>query len=575
VVPIARVDPVSLDRRLRSRTVATEGVEEQWSANEAEAILHQLANAFISSNDLFRENPEVRSARLRARFRSGKALAEAETVAAEFDLEHQEPGLLSVDAAGTIHSAGGAACAMLGLGEGRLIGSPLSRHFVGAAPTSSGRFSALRADGSTLDVAVTLARLPDSELSLFVLTDITEERARAQASKRAEARYRTLVEQIPAVTFMASLEDGDNELYIGPQIESLLGYTQKEWLDDPVLWFHRMHPEDQGRWNAEFARGCAVGGPFRADCRFFARDGRTVWVHGEARVVRDEDGRPLFIQGVAFDITDIKDAEERLRQAQEALVRTEKLAAIGRLAASIGHELRNPLAAIRNAWYYLDRRVIHAPQAQSDKRIQQFSKVITTEIDRCAKIIGELLDFSRERAIFRAPTAAHELVQSALSVVVKPAEAIVLINLVSKDLPVPNVDADQFRQVLVNLLQNAVEAVDPLTGRVEVRASVDTSELTLRVIDNGKGMSEDVRARIFEPLYTTKLRGTGLGLAIVEAIIKRHDGRISVASVQNGGTTFTIVIPLSEASHGPAPELGGAADMRMSGAKSDPAEPAL
>jgi signal transduction histidine kinase len=154
-------------------------------------------------------------------------------------------------------------------------------------------------------------------------------------------------------------------------------------------------------------------------------------------------------------------------------------------------------------------------------------------------------------------------VQSALAVIVKPAESIELANHVSKDLPVPNVDADQFRQVLVNLLQNAVEAVDLQSGRVEVRASVGPAELTLRVIDNGKGMSEDVRARIFEPLYTTKLRGTGLGLAIVEGIVKRHDGRISVASVQNGGTTFTIVIPIGEASLGPTPMLGGAADLRQ------------
>jgi len=553
---------LSFDRRVRSHTVATEGVEAQWTANEAEAILLQLANAFISTNQQLAQTGAC-AAPARLQTRPSTALVQdAEFPATESELTQREPAILSADAQGTVRSVGGAACAMFGMDEPSLVGGPLSRHFVGAPPKDSGRFRALRADGSTLEVLVTVASLPGSELSLFVLQDVSEQRARTQASKRAEARYRTLVEQIPAVTFMASLEDGGNELYIGPQIESLLGYTQKEWLDDPVLWFHRMHPEDQARWNAEFARGCAVGGPFRADCRFFARDGRTVWVHGEARVVRDEQGRPMFIQGVAFDITELKSAEERLRHAQEALVRTEKLAAIGRLAASIGHELRNPLAAIRNAWYYLDRRVIHAPEAQTDKRIQLFSQVITTEIDRCAKIIGELLDFSRERPIFRAPTAAHELVQSALAVVVKPADTIALLNHVSKDLPVPNVDADQFRQVLVNLLQNAVEAVDPHSGRVEVRASVDAGELTLRVVDNGKGMSEDVRTRIFEPLYTTKLRGTGLGLAIVEGIVKRHDGRISVASVQHGGTTFTIVIPLGEASLGPAPELGGAADLR-------------
>ncbi|HKO46105.1 MAG TPA: ATP-binding protein [Polyangiaceae bacterium] len=546
---------MSLTRDIHSQTIASEGRPEQWSPNEAEAILLQLANAFITSNQLLREHPEAR------RGTPPNEANEAESTDSDADISPTEAGILSADARGIVFGVAGAACAMLGLGEQALIGSPLARHFV-APPTTSGRASLLRADGSTLEVSVTLARLPGSELSLLVLEDITERRARAQASKRAEARYRTLVEQIPAVTFMASLEDGDNDIYIGPQIESLLGYTQKEWLDDPVLWFHRMHPEDQGRWNAEFARGCAVGGPFRADCRFFARDGRTVWVHGEARVVRNNVGRPLFIQGVAFDITDLKDAESRLRQAQETLVRTEKLAAIGRLAASIGHELRNPLAAIRNAWYYLDRRLIQAPEAQTDKRVQQFSKVITSEIDRCAKIIGELLDFSRERAIYRAPTPVRELVQSALDVVVKPATTIMLLNHVSEDLPVPNVDADQCRQVLVNLLQNAAEAVDPQSGRVEVRASVASGELSLLVIDNGKGMSEDVRARIFEPLYTTKLRGTGLGLAIVEGIVKRHGGRISVSSVLLGGTTFAIVLPLGEASLEPAPDMGGAAELR-------------
>jgi PAS domain S-box-containing protein len=548
-----------VERGIRSQTVATEGLDEHWSANEAEAILHQLANAFISSNQMFRVNPEVRGARARhTKSRHGEEAAKVD------DTPFRESGVLTVDALGLVRGVGGAASRLLSLPESALIGTPVSRYLVGGAPERSQRALGIRADGTTFDLAVTVAALTGSDLTVLAFADLSEERAQAQASKRAEARYRTLVEQIPAVTFMASLEEGDNEIYIGPQIESLLGYTQKEWLDDPVLWFHRMHPDDQERWNAEFARGCAVGGPFRADCRFFARDGRTVWVHGEARVVRDADGRPLFIQGVAFDITDIKAAEERLREAQETLVRTEKLAAIGRLAASIGHELRNPLAAIRNAWFYLDRRVIQSPEALTDKRIQQFSQVISNEIDRCAKIIGELLDFSRERAIYRAPTPAHQLVQGALDVVVKPSESIVLVNCVSEDLPVPNLDADQFRQVLVNLLQNAAEAVDPQTGRVEVRASDDGGELTLVVADNGKGMSEEVRARIFEPLYTTKLRGTGLGLAIVDGIIKRHGGRISVASAPSQGTTFSIIIPFGEASLGPTPDMGGAADIRRS-----------
>jgi PAS domain S-box-containing protein len=135
----------------------------------------------------------------------------------------------------------------------------------------------------------------------------TEERLRA-----AEARFATLVEQIPAVTFMAVLGEGENEMYVSPHVEQLLGYTQEEWLSDPFLWYNRLHPEDRPLWNQEFARGCYTGGPFRAECRFRARDGRIVWVHGEARLVRDEQGRPQFLQGVAFDITESKDAQKLL-----------------------------------------------------------------------------------------------------------------------------------------------------------------------------------------------------------------------------------------------------------------------
>lgn len=134
-----------------------------------------------------------------------------------------------------------------------------------------------------------------------------EERLRA-----AEARFKMLVEQIPAVTFMAVLGEGLNEIYVSPHIEQMLGYTQEEWLSDPFLWYWRLHPDDRGIWNEEFARGCRTGGPFRADCRFLARDGSVVWVHGEARLLKDDLGRPMFLQGVAFDITEIKRAQEML-----------------------------------------------------------------------------------------------------------------------------------------------------------------------------------------------------------------------------------------------------------------------
>ena len=167
--------------------------------------------------------------------------------------------------------------------------------------------------------------------------DFIDGGASAETRLRAvEARFRTLVEQIPAVTFMAVLGEGKNEIYVSPHIEQMLGFTQDEWLENPSLWYWQLHPDDRLIWNDEFARGCRTGGPFRAECRFLARDGRTVWVHGEARLARDAEGRPLFLQGVAFDITESKRAQ--LVLVDEAVRRTkieEELAIAKRVQTSI------------------------------------------------------------------------------------------------------------------------------------------------------------------------------------------------------------------------------------------------
>jgi PAS domain S-box-containing protein len=152
----------------------------------------------------------------------------------------------------------------------------------------------------------------------------------------AEARFRTLVEQIPAVTFMAVLGEGQNEIYVSPHIENMLGYTQTEWLENPFLWYERLHPQDRKLWNEEFTRGVQTGGPFRAECRFVARNGNIVWVHGEARLVRDAIGRPQFLQGVAFDITETKQAQEvLLTNAVRTAKAEEELAIARRVQTSI------------------------------------------------------------------------------------------------------------------------------------------------------------------------------------------------------------------------------------------------
>ena len=128
-----------------------------------------------------------------------------------------------------------------------------------------------------------------------------------------EARYRALLEQIPAVVFMAYLDRGISEAYVSPQIEASLGYSREEWLENPVRWYQHIHPDDKQRWSLEAAEMFLSGKPLRSAYRVIARDGRVIWFHCDAKMMRREDGRPWFIHGVAFDISDLKHVEEELQ----------------------------------------------------------------------------------------------------------------------------------------------------------------------------------------------------------------------------------------------------------------------
>lgn len=129
-----------------------------------------------------------------------------------------------------------------------------------------------------------------------------------------EAKYRALLEQIPAVVFMAYIDRGTSEAYVSPEIEAALGYSREEWLEDPVRWYDRIHPDDKQRWSLEAAEMFLSGRPLRSSYRVIARGGRVVWFRCDARMVRRPDGQPWFIHGVAFDISDLKETERALHQ---------------------------------------------------------------------------------------------------------------------------------------------------------------------------------------------------------------------------------------------------------------------
>ena len=152
-----------------------------------------------------------------------------------------------------------------------------------------------------------------------------------ESQPNLEARYRALVEQIPAVVFMAYLDRGIGEAYVSPQIEAALGFSQEEWLEDPIRWYSQIHPDDKARWSSEAAEMFLTGNPLRSAYRVVSRDGQVIWFHCEAKMIRKDDGEPWFIHGVGFDISDLKRTEEALQEERNVV--TAILDTVGALVA--------------------------------------------------------------------------------------------------------------------------------------------------------------------------------------------------------------------------------------------------
>lgn len=135
-----------------------------------------------------------------------------------------------------------------------------------------------------------------------------------ESASSIEAKYRALLEQMPAIVFMAYIDRGTSEAYVSPEIEAALGYPREAWLSDPAQWYERIHPDDKQRWRLETAEMFVSGGPLRSSFRVIAQSGRVVWFRCDARMVRRPDGQPWFVHGIAFDISDLKETERALQQ---------------------------------------------------------------------------------------------------------------------------------------------------------------------------------------------------------------------------------------------------------------------
>ncbi|MBI5954825.1 MAG: PAS domain S-box protein [Chloroflexi bacterium] len=276
----------------------------------------------------------------------------------------------------------------------------------------------------------------------------------------------------------------------------------------------------------------------------------------------DQPGRQVFL-AVILDITEIKQAREtlqeyntrleaevqqrtlELREAQEQLVRQERLATLGQLAGGVGHELRNPLGVISNAVYYL--KLI---QPDASDKVHEYLNIIEKEIHASDKIVTDLLDFTRIKSLDRRPVSVSELVAQTLERYPVPPSIEKLVKLPT-DLPKIYADPQHVIQTLVNLVSNACQAIvnERSTtgmlnaGKLTITAAAENDMIRIDVQDTGTGISPENMKRLFEPLFTTKTKGIGLGLAVSRKLIEANGGRIEVESKPGQGSIFTVLLP--------------------------------
>ena len=240
---------------------------------------------------------------------------------------------------------------------------------------------------------------------------------------------------------------------------------------------------------------------------------------------------------------------EKLREAQRRLIKQERLAALGEMSAIVAHEIRNPMTAIRGFAQRMGRRLNH------DDTCRRYSEIIISEVDRLDKVIRSVLDFGKKSVLQKQPVRIDTIVNDALLLLDEQLrkKSIVVEKRTAPDPPPASLDQNQIMQVIINLLQNAID-VTPEGKSITVRSSYEQGDLRVSVIDGGTGVDPELIERIFEPFFTTKLHGTGLGLAMAQRIVEEHRGSIDVTNMPAGGAMFTVRLPLQTAAeHLPPP----------------------
>ncbi len=355
---------------------------------------------------------------------------------------------------------------------------------------------------------------------------------RLQASER---KFRSLVENAEDLIYL--IEPEGRISYINPAAASGLGYEPGDLYAMRCSLLSLVHPEDRQRVAEALPR--TAGGDVLAplEFRMMHSNGSVRWFAHTLMPFRNDAGVVVGVHGIAYDRTQRREMEAQIAHG-------ERLADLGRMAATIAHEIRNPLGAIVNSVNLLR----HPTTAES-----RLLEIVTEEADRLDAIVRDVLLFARPPARTVVSCDLFELVNSTAMLFRRDAKVSsdikVVVGGVATGPPV-SVDPNHIRQVIWNLLANAAD-VTPSGGRIDVvvRPDIEHQTFVVEVVDDGQGVLD--ASAVFEPFYTTKSQGTGLGLAVTARIVRDHGGRITVTNTPGRGACFTVTLPFGPASSTP------------------------
>lgn len=390
------------------------------------------------------------------------------------------------------------------------------------------------------------------------LEDITTLMKAQQSLRESEAYIKNILDNLPIGVSVNSVDSQVAFSYINENFIKIYR-TTREALQKPDGFWEAVYPDEQQREEirSQVLADCASGNPQRMrweDIPISRPGEETTYISAQNIPVPEGDE----MVSVVWDSTHRKLAEQYLRvlneeleqrvvertaqleDAQQKLLRQERLAVLGQLAGSVSHELRNPLGVISNALYLLQQML-----PKNEQKAHEYLDIIKSETHNAENIITDLLDFSRSKEPEKKPVQVSELVRKSLERYPAPENIQVEVH-ISEGLQPFWVDARQIDQVLGNLLVNAYQAM-PQGGSLRIQGQQelhkDADYIALRVIDNGLGITEADMAHLFEPLFTTKARGIGLGLTTSKNLVELNDGWMTVESREGQGTAFSVFLP--------------------------------